>query len=153
MREVIFMNMTNEEYKNYSDSHQPRSRLVPNMLKAFLVGGLICCLGELIIDGWRSVGLSKEAASAAGSICLIFLGAFLTGIGVYDRLAKFGGGGTLVPITGFSNSVVSPALEFKTEGFITGTAAKMFIIAGPVIVYGISASVLYGLILVLFNLA
>ncbi len=142
--------MTNEEYKKYSEEHQPRSRCGLNMLKAFVVGGLICCIGQLISDLFTSAGLDKESSASATSICLVFLGAVLTGIGVYDKLAKFAGGGTLVPITGFANSVVAPALEFKTEGFITGTAAKMFIIAGPVIVYGIAASVIYGLILALF---
>ena len=141
------MKMTNEEYKDYSDSHQPRSRLGPNMLKAFVVGGLICCLGQLIMDLYMRAGLSKLDAGSATSVTMVFLGAALTGLGIYDRLAKFAGGGTLVPSTGFANSVVAPALEFKTEGLVTGTAAKMFIIAGPVIVYGVGASVVYGLIL------
>ncbi len=141
------MKMTNDEYKRYSDSHQPRSKCALNAAKAFLVGGLICCIGQIIMqlfDGW---GLDRQDAASAASIALVFLGALLTGLGIYDRLAKFAGGGTLVPITGFANSMVAPALEFKTEGLITGTAAKMFIIAGPVIVYGITASVVYGLIL------
>lgn len=145
------MNMTNEEYKNYSDSHQPRSNLCGNMVKAFIVGGFICCLGQLILNLYMGAGLDKQSAGSACSITLVFIGALLTGLGIYDDIAKFGGGGTLVPITGFANSVVSPALEFKTEGFITGTAAKMFIIAGPVIVYGIGASVIYGLILCLIG--
>ena len=143
--------MTNEEYKKYAEQHQPRSRCGMNMLKAFVVGGLICCIGQLIDDLFMGCGLDKESAASATSICLVFLGALLTGIGVYDRLAKFAGGGTLVPITGFANSVVAPALEFKTEGLIMGTAAKMFVISGPVIVYGIGASVVYGLILCLIG--
>ena len=143
--------MTNEEYKEYSERHQPKSKLGGNMLKAFAVGGLICCIGQLIQNLFMGAGLDKESAASACSISLVFLGAVLTGLGVYDNIAKFGGGGTLVPITGFANSVVAPALEFKTEGFITGTAAKMFIIAGPVIVYGIGASVVYGLILCLIG--
>lgn len=142
--------MTNEEYKQYSEEHQPRSRTGLNMLKAFAVGGLICCVGELISQLLTGAGLAREDAASATSIILVFLGALLTGIGVYDRIAVFAGGGTLVPITGFANSVVAPALEFKTEGFVTGTAAKMFIIAGPVIVYGIASSVVYGLTLCLF---
>lgn len=146
------MKMTNEEYKDYSDSHQPRSRLCSNMLKAFFVGGLICCIGQLIMDLYMQTGLSKPDAGNATSITLVFLGALLTGLGIYDRLAKFAGGGTLVPITGFANSVVAPALEFKTEGLVTGTAAKMFVIAGPVIVYGIGASVVYGLLLLLLGI-
>ena len=144
--------MTNEEYKKYADRHAPRSPLLKDMLFAFLIGGFICCLGQLAGDLDRNVcGLDKEAAASATSITLVFLGALLTGLGVYDDIAKLAGAGTLVPITGFANSVVAPALEFKTEGFIAGTAAKMFIIAGPVIVYGISSSVIYGLLLVLFS--
>lgn len=142
--------MTNEEYKKYSEERQPRSRTGLNMAKAFAVGGLICCIGELIAQLYANAGLSTDEAASATSITLVLLGALLTGLGIYDRLANFAGGGTLVPITGFANSVVAPALEFKTEGFITGTAAKMFIIAGPVIVYGVSTSVVYGLILALF---
>ena len=145
------MKMTNDEYKKYSEQHSPRSPLGVNMLKAFFVGGIICCIGQLIQDLYMKAGLDKLDASGATSVTLVFLGALLTGLGIYDRIAKFGGGGTLVPITGFANSVVSPALEFKTEGLITGTAAKMFIIAGPVIVYGIGASVVYGLILCLIG--
>lgn len=140
------VNMTNDEYKRLADSRQPRSRLIPNLLKAFFVGGLICCLGQLFIDIYSSLGLNKDDAGSLASVSLVFLGALTTGLGLYDRLGKFAGGGSLVPITGFANSVVSPALEFKTEGLISGTAAKMFVIAGPVIVYGISASVVYGLI-------
>ncbi len=143
--------MTNDEYKKYSDSHQPRSRAGLNIFRAFWVGGAICCIGELINGFFMSRGLSEAVASGLCSVSLIFIGALLTGLGIYDRLAKYAGGGTLVPITGFANSVVAPAVEFKTEGFITGTAAKMFLIAGPVIVYGIGASVLYGLILCLMR--
>ena len=124
------MNMTNDEYKRYSDTHQPRSRALGNMCKAFLVGGLICCVGQFINSLYMQQGLSKLDAGSATSVTLVFIGALLTGLGIYDKLAKYAGGGTLVPITGFANSVVAPALEFKTEGFVTGTAAKMFIIAG-----------------------
>lgn len=140
------MNMTNDEYLQYSDSHQPRSKCALNTAKAFLVGGLICCAGQALLSFYSSLGLDKQAAGSAVSVTLIFLGAVATGLGIYDRLAKFAGAGTLVPITGFANSMVAPALEFKTEGLISGTAAKMFVIAGPVIVYGTAASVLYGLI-------
>ena len=133
------MKMTNDEYKDYSDRHMPSSPLLPDMLKAFAVGGFICCIGQLIGDLY------------AVSVTLVFIGALLTGLGVYDRIAVFAGGGSLVPITGFANSVVAPALEFKTEGLVTGTAAKMFVIAGPVIVYGVGASVVYGVLLCLFG--
>lgn len=143
--------MTNDEYKQYSDSRQPRSNMLGNMFKAFWVGGVICCIGQLINDLFMQQGLNSPDASSATSVTLVLIGALLTGFGLYDRMAKYAGGGTLVPITGFANSVVAPALEFKTEGFVTGTAAKMFIIAGPVIVYGIGASVIYGLILCLIG--
>lgn len=143
--------MTNDEYKQYSDSRQPRSNMLGNMFKAFWVGGVICCIGQLINDLFMQHGLNGPDASSAASVTLVLIGALLTGFGLYDRMAKYAGGGTLVPITGFANSVVAPALEFKTEGFVTGTAAKMFIIAGPVIVYGIGASVIYGLILCLIG--
>lgn len=141
--------MTNEEYKKLADRHAPRSPMGRHLLRAFLSGGLICCLGQLLLDGFFALGLDAENAATAESITLVFLGALLTGLGVYDTIARWAGAGTLVPITGFANSVVAPALEFKTEGLVTGTAVKMFSIAGPVIVFGVSASVVYGLILCL----
>ena len=147
------MKMTNDEYKKYAEAHSPRSRISRNILRAVWVGGLICVLGQLITSLWAMTGLDKGDAATACSITLVFIGAMLTGLGVYDDLARYAGAGTLVPITGFANSVVAPALEFKTEGLITGTAVKMFSIAGPVIVYGVSASVIYGLILVIFGAA
>lgn len=147
------MEMTNEQYNTYVKQISPASPLAMDMVKAFVSGGLICCMGQLILNLYLSFGLEQENAATASSITLVLLGAALTGLGIYDRMARFSGAGTLVPITGFANSVVAPALEFKTEGFVTGTAAKMFVIAGPVIVFGISASVVYGLILVLFGLA
>ena len=140
------MKMTNDEYKNYTDSHSPRSKSGRNMLRAFLVGGAICLAGQALIDIFMALGIDQETACTGGSVSLVFLGALLTGLGVYDDMAKFAGAGTLVPITGFANSVVAPALEFKTEGYVLGTAAKMFIISGPVIVYGIAFSVLLGLL-------
>ena len=143
--------MTNAEYKKYTERHAPRSPVGKNLLWAFLIGGLICCLGQFLMNLYLSLGLDEESAATAESISLVFLGALLTGLGLYDTIAKRAGAGTLVPITGFANSVVAPALEFKTEGFITGTAVKMFSIAGPVIVFGISASVVYGLILCLIG--
>lgn len=145
------MKMTNEEYKKFAERHAPRSDTKGNMLQAFLIGGLICALGQGIKLLYIRLGAEEETATLGVSVTLIFIGALLTGLGVYDDIAAIGGAGTLVPITGFANSVVSPALEFKTEGFITGTAAKMFIIAGPVIVYGISACTVYGLILCLLS--
>ncbi|PKM72581.1 MAG: stage V sporulation protein AC [Firmicutes bacterium HGW-Firmicutes-16] len=147
-----YFKMSKEEYGAYVKRVSPNSKLLPNMIKAFLIGGAICCVGQAIVELYGSAGLSKELAATAESITLVFLGALLTGLGVYDDIAKHGGAGTLVPITGFANSVVAPALEFKTEGFVTGTGAKMFIISGPVIVYGISASIIYGIILWLIKL-
>ena len=145
------MKMSMEEYKEYAERRMPRSPFIKNAFNAFWTGGLICCTGQLIFNIYRYFGLSENTASAAMTISLIFIGALLTGIGVYDNMAAVAGAGTLVPVTGFANSVVSPALEFKAEGFITGTAARMFSIAGPVIVYGISSSVVYGLILCLLD--
>lgn len=145
------MDMTNEQYGEYIARRMPRSPIVKDTLLAFLVGGAICCVGQAVTQLFLGLGLDKEAAGTAASIAMVFLGALLTGLGVYDDLARFGGGGTLVPITGFANAVVSPALEYKAEGFITGMAVKIFTIAGPVIVFGVSASVVYGLVLVLLG--
>ena len=145
------MKMTNEEYKRYAEARAPRSQTRGDLLRAFVYGGAICCLGQFFLELYGSFGLDVETAGTACSITMIFFGAALTAAGVYDDIAKRAGAGTLVPITGFANSVAAPALEFKTEGFITGTAAKMFVIAGPVIVYGASAGVVYGLILLLFR--
>ena len=145
------MKMTNEEYKRYAEARAPRSQTRGDLVRAFLYGGAICCLGQFFLELYGSFGLDAETAGTACSITMIFFGAALTAAGVYDDIAKRAGAGTLVPITGFANSVAAPALEFKTEGFITGTAAKMFVIAGPVIVYGASAGVVYGLLLLLFR--
>ena len=145
------MKIGGEEYKDYAQRHSPRSKMGRNMWRAFFVGGAICALGQLIQNCFALCELDAQSAATASSVTLIFLGALLTGLGVYDDLARFAGAGTLVPITGFANSVVAPALEFKTEGFILGTAVKMFSIAGPVIVYGVSASVVYGLALYLLG--
>lgn len=145
------MNMTPKEYNRYVARLAKKSPLGKDLLNSFLIGGLICVIGQLILNGYTALGLSEQDAAAATSVSLVFLSAVLTGLSVYDDLAKIAGAGTLVPITGFANAVVSPAIEFKAEGFITGMAAKMFIIAGPVIVYGTVASVLYGVILVIFG--
>ena len=149
---MAYFRMTKEQYEEYCKKRAPNSKLFANTLKAFLVGGAICCLGQAIMECLSIFGLDPKSAGTWSSISLVFLGAVFTGLGLYGRLAKFGGAGTLVPITGFANAVVSPALEFKTEGYVTGTGAKMFIISGPVIVYGISASIVYGVILWLWGL-
>lgn len=143
--------MTAKEYQSAAQKAIPHSQSQRNVPMAFLVGGLLCVLGQVIINFALSFGLEKDIASACGSISLILLSAVLTGLNVYDNIAKHAGAGTLVPITGFANSMVSPAMEFKSEGFILGLAAKMFSIAGPVLVYGISASVIYGFILLLMR--
>ncbi len=141
------MNMSAEEYREYVQEQQPKSPIVKDTVLAFLIGGLICLLGQAILEFWKSRGLDQETASGATSITLVGMSALLTGLNLYNTIARFGGAGTLVPITGFANAVVSPALDFKSEGLITGMAAKMFVVAGPVIVFGVSASVVYGVIL------
>lgn len=146
------MKMTNNEYIELTKKVSPGTKLYFTLPKAFVIGGLICCLGQALCNLYIYWGLNETNARSVTSITLIFLSALLTGLKLYDKIAKHGGAGTLVPITGFANSVVAPALEFKTEGFILGTAAKMFIIAGPVIVYGILTSVVYGIILYLVQL-
>ena len=138
--------MTEREYKKIVDELSPRSPMWKDCIFAFLVGGAICALGQAFLDLYGSMGIEKNDAGTLTSMTLVALSALLTGLSLYDNLAKFAGAGTLVPITGFANSVAAPAVEFKTEGFILGVGAKMFTIAGPVIVYGVSASVVYGLI-------
>lgn len=138
--------MTEREYDALVQHMSPKSPMWRDCFNAFWIGGLICVLGQLALNGYLALGLEKADASTAASMSLVALSALLTGLSVYDDIAKVAGAGTLVPITGFSNAVSAPAIEFKTEGFILGVGAKMFTIAGPVIVYGLSASVLYGLI-------
>ena len=141
------MELSNQEYSRLVQAHAKPSPLWRDVAWAFGVGGAICALGQALLNGYQSLGLDQEQAGTAVSVTLVFAAAVLTGLGWFDKLAKRAGAGTLVPITGFANAMVSPALEFKSEGFITGTAAKLFVVAGPVLVYGISASVIYGLIL------
>ena len=138
--------MTEREYQKLLDSMAPRSPMWKDCLNAFWIGGLICAIGQLLLNGYTKLGLDETNAGAATSMTLVALSALLTGLSLYDNIAKYAGAGTLVPITGFANAIAAPAVEFKTEGMILGTAAKMFTIAGPVIVYGVSASVVYGLI-------
>jgi len=138
--------MENREYEKLVQDMAPKSPIKKDCFNAFWIGGLICVLGQLIMNGFAALGLDETNASTATSISLVGLSALLTGLSLYDNIAKHAGAGTLVPITGFANAIAAPAVEFKTEGMILGTAAKMFTIAGPVIVYGVSASVVYGLI-------
>ena len=142
--------MTNQEYEKMVESYTKNSPIWSDSLKAFIVGGLVCLIGEGLRHFFLGRGLSETLASSSVSISLILLAAILTAFGVFEKIAKFAGAGTLVPITGFSNSVVSPAMEYRTEGWVTGVGAKMFIVAGPVIVYGTGASILAGLIYFLF---
>ncbi len=139
-------NMTDKEYQNYVDKKTPNSPLLKDVCLAYLVGGLICIIAQLIFNGYKAVGFSYDQCNMGTSITMVFLGALFTGIGWYDDLAKHAGAGTIVPITGFANSIVSPAMEFKSEGLVLGLAVKMFTVAGPVLVYGITASVGAGII-------
>lgn len=146
------MKMSNAEYGHLAASLAPKSKSWKNCLNAFWSGGLICCIGQLLLNWFRSMQLSESLAGTATSICLIALSVILTGLAVYDDIAKLAGAGTLVPITGFANSVAAPAVEFRTEGLVLGVGVKMFTIAGPVIVYGLSASVVYGIIYWLWSM-
>ena len=140
------MNISKDEYAKMVNKASPNSPIALNCLKAFLSGGTICLIGQIIMSLLENAGLSDKEVSTAASSILIIITAILTGLGIFDKIARHAGAGTFVPITGFANAVVSPAMEFKLEGFVLGTAAQMFSIAGPVLVYGISSSVLYGLI-------
>ncbi len=144
--------MTNKQYSEYAEKRSEKSPVLLNCLKAFFVGGTICVIGELFSELYVHLGADKETSLLLASIMLIFISGLLTGIGVFDKIAKFGGGGALVPITGFANSIVSPAIESKSEGYVTGVASKIFTIAGPVIVYGVVSSVIYGFIYFLFTM-
>ena len=146
------MTVSKQEYKKMAEKASPGSTYGKNMLFAFLVGGLICASGQALANLFMQMGLELKDARAWVSITLVALSALLTALKVYDNIAKYAGAGTLVPITGFANSIVSPAMEFKSEGYVIGIGGKMFVIAGPVLVYGIAASIIYGLILVIFHL-
>lgn len=144
------MKITAKEYSEMVKVASPNSKSWKDIPKAFVIGGLICCVGQFFLNLYLSLGLPDKTAAACTTASLVFLSALLTGLGLYEKLAKHGGAGTLVPVTGFANAVVSPALEFKSEGYVLGLGAKIFIIAGPVILYGTAASVLYGLIYYFF---
>ncbi len=146
------MSTTGKEYDKMAKKASPNSPVFLNCLKAFLIGGLICLLGQVLNYLFKQAGFNDEYVKAMTPSVLIVLTAILTGIGIFDKIAKHAGAGTIVPITGFANSVVSPALEFKAEGIILGTGAKIFTVAGPVIAYGTAAAVIYGLIAYIFNL-
>ncbi len=141
------MSISNSDYSKMTDKASPNSPIIKNCIKAFVFGGGICVFAQLLNFLFERLGLNEDNIKLATPSSIIIITAILTGIGVYDKIARHAGAGTIVPITGFANAVVSPALEFKHEGFVLGTAAQMFSIAGPVIVYGISSSVVYGLII------
>ena len=140
------MDMTPKEYQDYVAKKAKKSPIVKDTILAFLIGGTICTLGQGITALWTAAGLGKESAGTATSVSLVFLSVLLTGLNLYNKIGRFGGAGTLVPITGFANAVSAPAIDFKAEGIVTGMAAKMFVVAGPVIVFGTVASVVYGVI-------
>lgn len=140
------MRISNKQYDEMVKKASPNSPIVLDCIKAFLIGGAICCFGQLLFYIFRKSGMSLDESRSLVSIALIIITAILTGIGVFDKIAKHAGAGTIVPITGFANSVVSPAMEFKSEGFIMGTGASIFKVAGPVILYGTTTASLYGLI-------
>ncbi|MBQ3125194.1 MAG: stage V sporulation protein AC [Clostridia bacterium] len=140
------MNMSNEEYINYVNEKSPKSKLGIDCLKAFVIGGLICTIGQCFLNLYKYLGADKETASTLVTVTMVFLGALLTGLNIYPKIAKHGGAGTLVPVTGFANAVTAPALEAKTEGYVLGVGAKIFTIAGPVILFGTLSSVVCGII-------
>ena len=145
------MEMSPKEYQEYVKQKSKKSPIVKDTVLAFLIGGTICVIGQLIRNGWTAYGLAAEDAATATSVSLIFLSVLLTALNLYNKLGRYGGAGTLVPITGFANAVSSPAIDFRAEGIVTGMAAKMFLVAGPVIVFGTTASVVYGVILALLQ--
>ena len=145
-------NMTDKEYQKYVDKKTPNSPIVKDIIFAYVIGGFICVLGQLLKNGYLTIGFPEEQAAVGVSVTLVFFSALFTGFGLYDQIAKHAGAGTIVPITGFANAVVSPAMEFKTEGLVLGLAVKMFTVAGPVIVFGTTASVIAGAVYWIMNL-
>lgn len=141
---------TKQEYSDYVDQKSPNSPILKNCFNAFWVGGLICSIGQIIMDFCQYQGMDQTSASTVVSIILIAISAILTGLNIFNKIGKFAGAGSLVPITGFANSIVSPAIEYKSEGYVMGVGGKMFTVAGPVLVFGISASVIIGIIATFF---
>lgn len=138
--------MTKDEYKKYVDKKSPDSRLLRNMSRAFVVGGAICMVGQFFTNFFMQRGLGTDVSASLTAMAMVFLGVLFTGLNIYDELGRYAGAGSIVPITGFANSIVSPAMEYKSEGYVLGIGARMFLIAGPVLVYGISVSVVAGII-------
>lgn len=142
---------TQKDYQKYVDKKSPNSPILKNCFNSFWVGGLICTVGQFIMEFCKYKGLSEDLSGTVVSISLIFLSAFLTGINIFNKIGKFAGAGSLIPITGFANSIVSPAMEYKSEGYVMGVGAKMFTVAGPVLVFGICSSILVGIVYLIFN--
>lgn len=142
---------TQKQYQEYVDKKSPNSPIIKNCFNAFWVGGLICTIGQFIMEICKYRGLDTEVSSTITSILLIFISAFLTSLNLFNKIGKFAGAGSLIPITGFANSIVSPAMEYKSEGYVMGVGAKMFTVAGPVLVYGISTSIIVGIVYLIFN--
>ena len=142
---------TKKNYQSYVNQKSPNSPIIKNCFNSFWVGGTICSIGQIIWEICKSNGLEQQTCTTIVSIVLIFISAFLTGLNIFNRIGKFAGAGSLIPITGFANSIVSPAMEYKSEGFVMGVGAKMFTVAGPVLVYGISASIVVGIIYAIFG--
>lgn len=140
-----------KEYQNYVDKKSPNSPILKNCINAFWVGGSICLLGQIILNICNSRGLSQEISGTIVSIILIGISAFFTGLNIFNKIGKFAGAGSLIPITGFANSIVSPAMEYKSEGYVMGVGGKMFTVAGPVLVFGISTSIIVGIVYLIFN--
>ena len=146
------MNMTDQQYHEFIQTKAPKSKLLVNCIKAFAIGGLICAVGQCFLNLYKYLGMGEEDASVLVTVTMVFLGTFLTGLNIYPKIAKHGGAGTLVPVTGFANAVAAPALEAKTEGYVLGVGAKIFTIAGPVILFGTLASVVCGILYLLWGL-
>lgn len=152
-KEMIILKpiQSKEDYQTYVDDKTPNSPILKNCFNAFWVGGLICSIGQIIFELCKIRGFDETTSYTIVSMLLVFVSAFLTGLNVFNKIGKFAGAGSLVPITGFANSIVSPAMEYKSEGYIMGVGAKMFTVAGPVLVYGISSSIIIGIIYIIFN--
>ena len=140
-----------KEYQNYVNKKSPNSPIIKNCFNAFWVGGLICSIGQIILNICKSRGLSQEISGTIVSIILIGISAFFTSLNIFNKIGKFAGAGSLIPITGFANSIVSPAMEYKSEGYVMGVGGKMFTVAGPVLVFGISTSIIVGIVYLIFN--
>ncbi|MCO1599994.1 MULTISPECIES: stage V sporulation protein AC [Desulfosporosinus] len=145
------LSVTAEKYQTLIKQYTPKPTIIKNVVRAFIVGGIICSIGQIFINLFSSFGLARVEASTAATATMIFLGALLTGLGVYDEIGKFGGAGSIVPVTGFANSIVAPAMEFKREGYVMGVGAKLFTVAGPVLVYGIATSIVVGFVYFLLH--